>query len=144
MQPDADVPALLEEVMLPGIEAQLPSALSLGMARRVSFARALAIDPQMLVLDEPFASLDRSLGGEMCARIAHRARHSGTLVLLSTHDLDQALTMATRVLLLAGSPATLAADIVVPDHADSSAINRLRQKLLSRFPFLGIPETVGP
>ena len=140
VQPTADVTSLLQEVMLPGVETQFPSALSLGMARRVSLARALAIDPQMLVLDEPFASLDRSLGGDLCVRVAQRSRRCGTLVLLSTHDIDQALTMATRVLLLAGSPATLAADIVVPGHADTAAINRLRQTLLTRFTFLGNAE----
>jgi ABC-type nitrate/sulfonate/bicarbonate transport system ATPase subunit len=144
VQPDANVSGLLEEVMLPGVEAQLPSALSLGMARRASFARALAVDPQMLVLDEPFASLDRNLGGDLCIRVAERARRFGTLVLLTTHDLDQALTMATRVLLLAGSPATLAADIVVPNHADGVAITRLRQNLLTRFAFLGQPERTEP
>ena len=137
VQPAADVTSLLREVMLPGVEAQLPSALSLGMARRVALARALAFDPRLLVLDEPFASLDRSLGGELGARIARRARRSGMLVLLSTHDIEQALTMATRVLLLAETPATLAADIAVPDHADTAAINRLHQDLLTRFSFLG-------
>ncbi len=144
VQPDADVNGLLEEVMLPGVEAQLPSALSLGMARRVALARALAINPELLVLDEPFASLDRNLGGELGVRIAQRVRRSGTLVLLSTHDLDQALTMATRVLVLAGNPATLAADIAVPDHADGMAISRLRQHLLSRFAFLGHAEAAEP
>lgn len=137
VQPLADVARLLQDVMLPGVDAQLPSALSLGMARRVALARALAVDPEMLVLDEPFASLDRSLGTQLGARIAGRVRQSNMLVLLSTHDIDQALTMATRVLLLAETPATLAADIAVPDPADRAAVDRLQQDLLRRFSYLG-------
>ena len=117
---EADVPAVLEEVMLPGVETKLPSALSLGMARRCRW-RALwrSIPKCWCWMNRSRRSTEAS--GRHCVRDRASGPASGTLVLLSTHDIDQALTMATRVLLLAGSPATLAADIVVPDHADSAA-----------------------
>jgi NitT/TauT family transport system ATP-binding protein len=141
VQPDGvpapDVAALLDQVMLPPVRAMMPSSLSLGMARRVALARALAVDPAVLVLDEPFASLDQGLAAGLGARIADRARRCGTLVLLSTHDVDQALATANRILVLAGEPGTLAADIVVPPTGDAAAIERLRQDLLARFTFLG-------
>ena len=104
--PAPDIVALLNEVLLPPIPNLLPSALSLGMARRVALARALVVDPAMLVLDEPFASLDQSLATTLGVRIADRVRRRGTLVLLSTHDIDQALAMATRILVIAGEPAS--------------------------------------
>ena len=133
-KPAPDIVALLEEVMLPPVRAALPRTLSLGMARRLALARALAVDPAMLVLDEPFASLDQSLAASLGVRLADRARRAGTLALLSTHDVDQALATATRILVISGEPATLAADIAVP--CDTAAVSRLRQDLLTRFTFL--------
>jgi ABC-type nitrate/sulfonate/bicarbonate transport system ATPase subunit len=137
VQPSADVAALLREVLLPDAAKLLPSALSLGMARRVALARALAIDPRVFVLDEPFASLDQNLAAALGRRLADRVAKDGTLVLLSTHDVNQALAMATRVLVLSGEPATLSADIAVPGRTDPAAIGRLRQDMLARFAFLG-------
>jgi ABC-type nitrate/sulfonate/bicarbonate transport system ATPase subunit len=131
---DLDIPALLSGVLLPPVRAALPSALSLGMARRVALARALAVDPQILLLDEPFASLDHSLAASLGALLAERSRRCGTLVLLSTHDIDQALATATRILVIAGQPATLEADVTVP--SDPTDIGQLRCNLLTRFPFL--------
>jgi ABC-type nitrate/sulfonate/bicarbonate transport system ATPase subunit len=136
--PAPDIVALLNEVLLPPIPNLLPSALSLGMARRVALARALVVDPAMLVLDEPFASLDQSLATTLGVRIADRVRRRGTLVLLSTHDIDQALAMSTRVLVIAGEPASLVENIPVPRREDDATANAgLRQSLLSRFSFLG-------
>jgi sulfonate transport system ATP-binding protein len=140
VEPLVDVGAVLEEVMLPGVEKLLPSTLSLGMARRAALARALAVEPQTLLLDEPFASLDPSLATALGARIADRALKRGTLVLLSTHEVDQALAMATRVLVLADDPATLSADIAVPARGNGAAVARLRQHLLTQFEFLGNQE----
>jgi ABC-type nitrate/sulfonate/bicarbonate transport system ATPase subunit len=129
-----DIAALLAEVLLPPVRTSLPSSLSLGMARRVALARALAIDPGILVLDEPFASLDQNLAAALGARLADRVRQQRTLVLLSTHDLDHALATATRILVISGEPATLMADIALPP--DRTEINRLRGGLLTRFTFL--------
>ena len=136
--PAPDIVALLNEVLLPPIPNLLPSALSLGMARRVALARALVVDPAILVLDEPFASLDQSLATTLGMRIVDRVRRRGTLVLLSTHDIDQALAMSTRVLVIAGEPASLVEDILVPRRDDDNMASAgLRQSLLSRFSFLG-------
>jgi NitT/TauT family transport system ATP-binding protein len=132
--PTPNIAALLADVLLPPVRTSLPSALSLGMARRVALARALAVDPGILILDEPFASLDQNLAAALGARLAERVRQQRTLVLLSTHDLDHALATATRILVISGEPATLAADIPLP--LDGTAISRLRGDLLTRFTFL--------
>ena len=132
--PAPDVNALLDEVGLPGAGARRPRELSLGMARRAALARALAVAPGLLVLDEPFASLDAGLGAQLARVVAERARRDGTLVLLATHDLDQALAIASRVLVLSGQPATLAADLAVP--RGNAGVAELREDLHRRFPFL--------
>lgn len=130
-----EVGALLDEVGLPGAGPLLPRELSLGMARRAALARALSVSPGLLVLDEPFASLDAGLGAQLSQVVARRARQDGMLVLLTTHDLDQALLIAHRVLVLAGRPATLAADLAVP-RDDEAGLAALRDDLHRRFPFL--------
>jgi NitT/TauT family transport system ATP-binding protein len=126
---DAEIGALLEMLGLAGCEQRLPKELSLGMARRVALARALAVRPRLLVMDEPFASLDTRLGAELGSAIAARTRSAGATVLLSTHDLHQTLAMADRVLVLGGTPATLQADILAADITAGA--------LCERFPFLG-------
>ncbi|MGH7153976.1 MAG: ABC transporter ATP-binding protein, partial [Acetobacteraceae bacterium] len=126
---------LLSQVELSDVEQRYPRELSLGMARRVSLARALAVDPDVLVLDEPFASLDPALGARLATSVSNWARDRGATVLLATHDLDQTLAVASRVMVLAGTPATLAADITVDQRGHRCAIARLRATLIARFPF---------
>lgn len=134
--PTPDIPALLEEVGLPGAEKRFPRELSLGMARRAALARALAVTPGMLVLDEPFASLDHQLAASLAAVIGQRASRMGTTVLLATHDLDQVFTIADRILILSGRPATLAADLALPAGHDVRARRRAQEELVASFPFL--------
>lgn len=131
-----EVPRLLADVELPGIERRWPHELSLGMARRVALARALAVDPDVLVLDEPFASLDPALAARLVALVSNWARRRRATVLLATHDLDQALGIADRILVLAGEPATLAADLAVPPGSDIAAVAELRASLMAQFQFL--------
>ncbi len=142
-----EIPPLLAEVGLAGIETLHPKALSLGMARRVALVRALLGRPAMLVLDEPFASLDPKSASELAALLARAAHQQGALVLLSTHDLDPALGCADRLLVLAGTPALLAADWPTGAAlrcAGAGAGRLFKQRLLSRFPFLGAePATDG-
>jgi NitT/TauT family transport system ATP-binding protein len=142
--PDPDIPAILEEVGVAGSGKSLPRQLSLGMARRVAFARALAVSPGVLILDEPFASLDRQAAGGLAAVIRRRADDTGATVLLATHDLGHVLPIADRILILFGQPATLVADVAVPSRMDAAARMQFRGELLARFPFLGTIEENAP
>ena len=134
--PAPDIPALLASLGLADAAALRPGELSLGMARRVSVARALAVDPAVLVLDEPFVSLDRQAASALGGLLMARARGRRTLVLVAMHDAEHALAIADRILVLHGRPAALAADIAVPDRNDAAALDVLRRDLLARFPFL--------
>lgn len=131
--PAPDVGALLDLVQLGPIAAMHPSQLSLGMARRVALARALAVGPDLLVLDEPFASLDARLAATLFDAVTRWAASTGATVLLATHDLPQALDRVSRLLVVAGAPATLHADESVPPGSNG----KLLAALVTRFPFLG-------
>jgi NitT/TauT family transport system ATP-binding protein len=132
--PPLDVPALLESVGLGGQAALRPGALSLGMARRAALARALAVDPALLVLDEPFASLDPGRAALIAGCLRARADRAGTAILFATHELPRALACADRLLVLSGSPAHLAADLAVP--RDAALRGAVAETLQARFPFL--------
>ncbi len=114
---------------LPGAEARAPKELSLGMSRRVAVARALAVQPALLVMDEPFASLDMRLANRIGRDITAHARSIGAITLIATHDLDLALCIADRVLVLGGeNGAALVEDRRCVD-TDAEIFRR-------RFPFL--------
>ena len=106
--------ALLEELGL-SRDADVPAdRLSLGMARRVALARALAVGPDLLLLDEPFASLDEATAARARALLLATWRARPFAMLLVTHDLAEAACPADRVLVLAGSPARVARLAPVP------------------------------
>jgi sulfonate transport system ATP-binding protein len=130
--PAPDVPALLAEAEVPGVGALMPGELSLGMAQRVAFARALAVKPRTIIADEPFASLDPGVAAALARRLGERARRVRTLVLFSTHNLHLAVSAASRVLVLSGAPATLVADVPLPDDAP----DLVREQLEAEFGFL--------
>jgi len=92
-----------------------PTALSLGMARRAAIARAFAIQPAVLLLDEPFVSLDPAMAeqGRAVLTAAWSARRCAAL--LVTHDLAEAASLADRILLLSTGPARVVQEVVVPD-----------------------------
>ena len=138
--PRPDIGALLEMVRLPNAGDLYPRQLSLGMARRAALARALVVSPELLVLDEPFASLDPQLAAALADVVGRWTRDTGAAVLLATHDLAQALQLASRVLVLAGTPATLAADVPVPTNSDAATRAMLQADLAARFPFF-TPDT---
>ena len=130
-QPDID--GLLDIVQLGGAAALRPGQLSLGMARRVALARALVVSPDLLVLDEPFASLDARLGAALADGVTRWARGAEAAVILATHDLAQVMQCASRLLILTGTPATLHADVPVPSGGDAG----LYARLVAEFEFLG-------
>jgi NitT/TauT family transport system ATP-binding protein len=132
--PAPDIPALLAAVGVPEAALLRPGELSLGMARRVALARALAVAPALLVLDEPFASLDPRLVATLADLVAQEARGRGAAVLLATHDLEEALAIADRLLVIAGRPAGLASDVALPPEAEARA--NVAEGLRARFAFL--------
>jgi iron(III) transport system ATP-binding protein len=96
------VEELLELVGLGGEGGRYPHQLSGGMQQRVALARALAAKPSLVLLDEPFASLDASLRAEVRADVARVLADTGTTSVLVTHDQDEALSLADRVAVLRG------------------------------------------
>ncbi|AHD11620.1 ATP-binding cassette domain-containing protein [Phaeobacter gallaeciensis] len=97
----------MSEVGLSGREADFPDQLSLGQQRRLALARAFAAKPNLLLLDEPFVSLDPALAEEMMSLFAQmRDRHHTTTILVS-HAEAEAQRLADRIVTLAGNPASL-------------------------------------
>ncbi len=90
-----------------------PGELSLGQARRVALARALAVEPDLLILDEPFVSLDAALAARLRSELVELVSRRPVTTLLVTHDLDEAVLLADRVILLSPSPARVTADVPI-------------------------------
>ena len=104
----------IEKVGLAGFEDAHPHQLSGGMQQRVGLARALTADPQILLMDEPFGAIDaqtRELMQEELMRLWAETKKS---VLFITHDLDEAVTLADRVVVLTGQPGTVQKIVDVP------------------------------
>jgi NitT/TauT family transport system ATP-binding protein len=97
----------LEQVGLGEFSDHLPSALSGGMRQRLQLARTLACEPQVMLMDEPFGALDAQTRAEMLALLISVWRKHQTTILFVTHDVDEALRIADRVVLLSARPATV-------------------------------------
>lgn len=93
---------LLELVDLRGLGDRLPSQLSGGQQQRVAIARALATKPDLLLMDEPFSSLDKGLKAQVRTEISTILKKSGTAAIIVTHDIEDAYAMANRILVLDG------------------------------------------
>ncbi|MDP3418943.1 ABC transporter ATP-binding protein [Falsiroseomonas sp.] len=120
----ARVAALLELVQLdPALAQRLPGALSGGQAQRVGLARALAADPDILLMDEPFGAVDPITRRDLRAELRRIHAETGKTILLVTHDPEEALELASQVVVLRdgavvadGAPAALVAEDA-PDFA---------------------------
>ncbi|MGE3336328.1 MAG: ABC transporter ATP-binding protein [Alphaproteobacteria bacterium] len=109
-----DARALLRDFGLAGHEAKLPHQLSGGMLQRVNFASAIAHDPPVLLMDEPFSALDEMKREELGHWLAGELGKRPKTVLFVTHHIDEAVMLADRVVVFSASPGRLLADIPVP------------------------------
>ena len=110
---DVRVDAWIRAVGLEAFADQRPGALSGGMAQRVALARALAPEPGALLLDEPFGALDRITRGQMQELLVSVWRRTRATLLLVTHDVEEALVVCDRVVVMSPRPGRVLADIPV-------------------------------
>jgi sulfonate transport system ATP-binding protein len=118
----ARVPGLLGLVGLAHAADLLPKALSGGMAQRAALARALVRDPNVLLLDEPFAALDALRRIELRAAVHEILSFARASAIIVTHDVDDALALADRAIVLAGSPAEVVFTGRIGEDATRTAI----------------------
>jgi nitrate/nitrite transport system ATP-binding protein len=109
---DAHVSRFVEMVGLKGAEDKRPAHLSGGMRQRVGLARAFAIEPKMLLLDEPFAQIDALTRGVIQEELVRMWAQMHNTVFMVTHDVDEAILLSDKVLLMTNSPEARIAEIV--------------------------------
>ena len=125
----------LAAVGLGGREHAWPAELSGGQAQRVTLARALAREPELLFADEPFSALDAITRAEMQTLLVDVVHRWHTAVLLVTHDIDEAILVADRILLMAGRPGRIQYEWTVaiphPREEHPEAVTALRLQILA-------------
>ncbi len=140
--PDPEAPATrarvlgaLAEVGLEGSAETYASRLSLGMARRAAIARAFAVEPSLLLLDEPFVSLDEPTARRLRLLLLDLLERRRPAALFVTHQIAEAVMLAHRLVFLAGSPARVAAerrvDLTPAERRDPDAVDALHRRLLA-------------
>lgn len=105
----------IKMVGLEGTESRKPSQLSGGMRQRVGIARAFAIQPKLLLMDEPFGALDALTRGNIQEELVRIWEHSGQTVFMITHDVDEAILLSDRVMLMTNGPDARVAESVAID-----------------------------
>ncbi|MFO7855791.1 MAG: ABC transporter ATP-binding protein [Paracoccaceae bacterium] len=134
----------LERVGLGADMAKSPAMLSGGERQRVAIARALALEPEIILMDEPFSALDPDTRRRLRLQIVDLWRETGRTVLFVTHDVDEALELADRIVVLSTKPARVRA-VVEPaaprprDVDHDEALRAERRRLLEIFRELGEP-----
>ncbi|MGZ8223867.1 MAG: ATP-binding cassette domain-containing protein, partial [Methylobacter sp.] len=112
--------------------------LSLGMSRRVSIIRAFAVDPEVLLMDEPFVSLDAPTARQVRELLLKLWQQRPHTVLFVTHDLREAIALADRIIFLSAAPMHVISEITVPiprnDRNNEAALESFRQQLLQNYP----------
>jgi NitT/TauT family transport system ATP-binding protein len=133
--------ALLESFKLAEFSGHYPHQLSGGMRQRVALARTLAVDPTVLLLDEPFSAVDAQTRMALQRELAQTLKRAGKTALLITHDLLEAVTLSDRVLVMSRRPGRIIDEIVIdiPDRDEplkrrlhpkvNDTINRLMERL---------------
>jgi nitrate/nitrite transport system ATP-binding protein len=102
----------IDLVGLSGAESKRPAELSGGMKQRVGIARALSIEPKIMLMDEPFSALDALTRGTLQDEVRRICLETGQTVFMITHDVDEAIYLADRIVLMTNGPGALLAEIV--------------------------------
>jgi len=102
----------IDLVGLTGAEHKRPSELSGGMKQRVGIARALSIEPKIMLMDEPFSALDALTRGTLQDEVRRICQETGQTVVMITHDVDEAIYLADKVVLMTNGPGAVLAEIV--------------------------------
>ncbi len=134
---------LLGQVGLAGQEHVWPHALSGGMQRRLSLARALAVHPSLILLDEPFVSLDRRMVRDLQSLFLRVFKDTGPTVIMVSHDPEDAARIADRAIILDGRPARIIADITLPGEPDMRSTEAI-VRIVAELEEAGAPEGVIP
>ncbi|WP_274423703.1 ABC transporter ATP-binding protein [Chelativorans sp. YIM 93263] len=131
---------LITATGLAGFEDAFPRELSGGMQRRAALARAFAVQPSLLLMDEPFVSLDRPAASALRELLLDLWRETRPTILYVTHDLHEALALADRVVFIRRRPGRVVLDFSIdlprPRSVDDVAIHALHQELLESHPGL--------
>lgn len=125
---------VLDKVGLDGFQNYYPSQLSGGMKQRVSIARALVMDPDVLLLDEPYGALDAITRIMMQNELVQLWRGTGKTVLLITHDIDEALYLADTIFVMSPRPGkiikTITTELPRPRSRNSTEFIQLREEVM--------------
>jgi NitT/TauT family transport system ATP-binding protein len=111
---DDELTSLFAALGLSAHRQHYPGELSLGLARRVALARAFAVNPDLLLLDEPFVSLDDALATRLRDELAELVTRRPVTTLLVTHNVEEAIALADRLFLLSPSPTHVIAELPIP------------------------------
>jgi len=134
---------LLSLVGLAGDARKFPSMLSGGERQRVAIARALAVDPKIVLMDEPFSALDPNMRARMRLEMERIWLETGKTVVFVTHDIDEALQLADRTVVLSNKPTRVLEIIELktprPRALDNRDLDTRRQKLINLFRSLEHP-----
>lgn len=131
----------LERVKLQSFEDYYPHQVSGGMRQRTALARAFITHPQALLLDEPFGALDALTRMVLQDTLRELIRDAGPTVLLVTHDVDEALFLADRILVFSNRPATVLQEVTLDQHARSHDLSEFSDKRRDILQLLGIDTT---
>jgi NitT/TauT family transport system ATP-binding protein len=134
--------SLLDLVGLADAAQKYVYMLSGGERQRVALARALAVDPDIILMDEPFSALDPNTRRKLRLEIVEIWQKTGKTIVFVTHDIDEALVLADRILVLSRKPTIVAQDLTISEPRprnleDSATLQGLRSELLELFRRIG-------
>ncbi len=134
-QPDI-IDTLLETMQLTHIQHKYPEHLSLGMSRRIAIIRAFATNPDILLMDEPFVSLDTPTARQVRSLLINLWQIRPHTILFVTHNLREAIALADRLVFLSASPMTVVSEVEVSiprkERNKEALIESFRQQLLDK------------